>query len=240
MSMERCGLQPKKDSALSMQETGAEIATKEGIASGEQSLIKRLKEGDESAFMQLVGQYHTSLLHLARRYVRSQSSAEEVVQETWMGVLQRLPFFEGRSSLKTWITRILIYQALTCAQREQRLIPFSALTEHTEESDALTVEPERIQGDEHSLTGAWSSLKQNRHDIPEVCLLALETQACVAETIETLPANQRAVIVLCDIEGWRPEEVSTRLGISTANQRVLLHRARSKVRRGLEKYFAEV
>ena len=238
MIMEKCCLLSKKDSALSMQET--DIETMGGDASGEGSLIKRLKEGDESAFMQLVEQYHTLLLHLARRYVRTQSSAEEVVQETWIGVLQRIPFFEGRSSLKTWIMRILTYQALTCAQREQRLIPFSALAEHDEESDAFTGESESFQGDGHCLAAAWSSLKQNRHDMPEVCLLALETQACVAETIETLPANQRAVIVLCDIEGWRPEEVSTKLGISTANQRVLLHRARSKVRRGLEKYFAEV
>jgi len=229
MAIGQCWPQPKKEVVLPVQNSGAETVTKEEITCDERSLVKRLKAGDEAAFIQIVEMYHTSLLRLARNYVRSQSSAEEVVQETWMGVFQRLPFFEERSSLKTWIMRILINRARTHALRDQRLIPFSLLAEHEEESDTFVPEPE-------SLAGSWISLTKDEHDIPEACVLLLETRTCVEESLETLPASQRAVMVLCDIEGWRPEEVCTRLGISMANQRVLLHRARSKVRRILEKY----
>lgn len=224
--------QPKKDEALPGQDLNVEKVAKGEITSSECSLVKRLKAGDETAFMQIVEMYHTSLLRLARSYVRSQSSAEEVVQETWMGVFQRISFFEERSSLKTWIMRILINRARTYALRDQRLVPFSSLVEHEEEPDTFVTEPE-------TLPGSWLSITEDKRDMPEICLLSQETCACVAETIETLPTSQRAVIVLCDIEGWKPEEICTRLGISMVNQRVLLHRARSKVRRILEKYLAE-
>lgn len=227
MGMEKCRPQPKTVEAFPAQDSGTETVTEEVITYGERSLVKRLKAGDEAAFIQIVEMYHTSLLRLARSYVRTQSSAEEVVQETWMGVLQRLPFFEERSSLKTWIMRILINRARTHALRDQRLIPFSSLLEREEESDTLA-EPE-------SLAGVWISLAQDEYDIPEACLLSLEIHRCVAESIKTLPTSQRAVMVLYDIEGWRPEEICTRLGISMVNQRVLLHRARAKVRRMLEK-----
>lgn len=228
MGVENCRTLQKEEDAHLIQNSGAEVVTKEEITCDERSLVKRLKVGDEAAFIQIVELYHTSLLRLARNYVRSQSSAEEVVQETWMGVFQRLPFFEERSSLKTWIMRILINRARTHALRDQRLIPFSSLIEREEDSDTFA-EPD-------SLAGIWISLVKDEHDIPEACLLSLETRTCVAESIETLPASQRAVMVLCDIEGWRPEEICTRLGISMVNQRVLLHRARAKVRRKLEKY----
>jgi RNA polymerase sigma-70 factor (ECF subfamily) len=230
MIMEKCLLQKKNDEVLPGKGSGTETEVKEEITCGERSLVKRLKAGDEAAFIQIVEMYHTLLLRLARSYVRSQSSAEEVVQETWMGVFQRLPFFEERSSLKTWITRILINRARTWAVREQRLVPFSSLIEGEEESDMFVAEPEH-------LSGGWISLVEDRHGIPEACLLSLETHTCVTETIEALPANQRAVIVLCDIEGREPEEICTRLGISMVNQRVLLHRARTRVRRILEQYF---
>jgi RNA polymerase sigma-70 factor (ECF subfamily) len=232
MGIEKCRPQQKKAEAFIGQDSGIETVTKREITFGERSLVKRLKAGDEAAFIQIVEMYHTSLLRLARSYVRSQSSAEEVVQETWMGVFQRLPFFEERSSLKTWIMRILINRARTHALRDQRLIPFSSLAEHEEESDTFVAEPE-------GFPSGWISLTKDRYDMPEACLLSLETHSCVAESIETLPASQRAVMVLCDIEGWRPEEICTRLGISMVNQRVLLHRARSKVRRILEKYLEE-
>jgi RNA polymerase sigma-70 factor (ECF subfamily) len=232
MGMQKSWPQQNKAQALPVQTIDDAVETEEETPSAEQSLVRRLKAGDEMAFNQLVGQYHTSLLRLARNYVRSQSSAEEVVQETWMGVFQRLPFFEERSSLKTWMIRILINRASTHALRDQRLIPFSSLAECEEESGAFA-------GELESLIGGWISLTEDRYDIPEVCLLSSETHACVVRTIEALPANQRAVMVLSDIKGWRPEEICTRLGISMMNQRVLLHRARSKVRRILEKYFEE-
>lgn len=231
MGIKKCRPQQKKAEVLFREDTGAEAVTKGEITSDERSLVKRLKAGDEAAFIQIIEIYHTSLLRLARNYVRSQSSAEEVVQETWMGVFQRISFFEERSSLKTWITRILINRARTYALRDQRLIPFSSLAENAEESDTSVAGPE-------VLPDGWISLTENRYDMPEVSLLSLETHTCVAESIETLPASQRAVMVLCDIEGWEPEEICTQLGISQVNQRVLLHRARSKVRRKLEKYLA--
>jgi RNA polymerase sigma-70 factor (ECF subfamily) len=229
MGMEKCQAQQKREEAIIAQDRGAAAVTKEEITSSERSLVKRLKAGDETAFIQIVERYHTSLLCLARNYVRSQSSAEEVVQETWMGVYQRIPFFEERSSLKTWIMRILVNRARTYAVRDQRLVPFSALTECEEESEMFVAELE-------SLAGGWISLTEDGRDIPEACLLLLETRTRVVQIIEALPASQRAVIVLCDIEGWKPEEVCTRLGISMGNQRVLLHRARAKVRRILEQY----
>src|SRR6266700_4803827 len=147
----------KKEAALSVQERDDETEIKEEGISGERSLMKRMQKGDETAFIQLVEQYHTSLLRLARRYVSTQSSAEEVVQETWMGVHQRLPFFEGRSSLKTWIVRILINRAHTCALRDRRMIPFSALTKREEEPDVFAVEPEHFQGDGQPFSGGWTS-----------------------------------------------------------------------------------
>jgi len=232
VAIENQRLQQKKNCVHSLQEIDDETRTKKAISSDEGSLIKRLKEGDETAFSQLVEQYHTLLLHLARRYVRSHCSAEEIVQETWMGVFQGLPFFKGRSSLKTWIVRILTNCAYTWAQRDQRFVPFSSLMEGKEESDTFTVEPE-------SLPGGWISLREDRHELPEECLLSIETNACIAEALQTLSTSQRAVMVLCDIEGWRPEEICSMLGLSTVNQRVLLHRARSKVRQGLAKYLDE-
>ncbi|HEU5227745.1 MAG TPA: RNA polymerase sigma factor [Ktedonobacteraceae bacterium] len=239
MIIELCWNQVQKGSTHFIQERDVERTREETETVYERHLLKRLKEGDEAAFVQLVEQYHKFLLWLARKYVRSQSSAEEVVQETWMGVLQRLPFFEERSSLKTWIIRILINQACMCARREQHLVPFSSLEAGTEEADGSVTEPVCLQEAEQAVSGAWLSLTADQHAIPEANLLAAETHTHVAEAIEALPANQRAVMVLCAIEGRRPEEVCTRLGISAANQRVLLHRAHAKVRRALEKYFDE-
>ena len=216
-----------------------EKAIVEGMTCGECILIKQLKEGDETAFTRLVEHYHNTLLLLARRYVRSQSSAEEVVQETWMGVLQGLPTFERRSSLKTWIFRILTNNAHTRALRDQRVIPFSSLAEREEESETFAGEPECFDEVRRPFAGNWTSLIEDKHEQPEENLLSSEAHAHIAGIIEALPANQRTVMVLCDIEGLRSEEICTRLGISMVNQRVLLHRARSKVRRVLQSYFDE-
>lgn len=222
-----------------MQENDNNSSREEVNTFGECCLIKRLKAGDETAFTRLVEQYHNTLLLLARKYVRSQCSAEEVVQETWMGVLQGLASFEGRSSLKTWIFRILTNNAHTRALRDQRVTPFSSLTEREEESEAFAGEPERFEGVKQSFPGSWTSLTEDKQEMPEENLLSSETHAHIAGMLEALPASQRTVMILRDIEGWRPEEICTRLGISTVNQRVLLHRARVKVRQALEKYFDE-
>jgi RNA polymerase sigma-70 factor, ECF subfamily len=201
-------------------------------------LVRSLRDGDEAAFALLTREYHHSLLRVARIYVSSRAVAEEVVQETWLGVLQGLDRFEGRSSLRTWIFRILTNIAKTRAQREGRTLPFSALSR----PDAVpepAVEPERFRGpDDPAWPGHWSSPPQP-WNAPEQRLLGDEVRAVVERAIEELAPTQRAVISLRDVEGWPADEVCNALGISETNQRVLLHRARSKVRRALEDYFTE-
>ena len=188
-------------------------------------LLARLRAGDESAFMDLVDRYGPLMLRLALTYTPSRAVAEEVVQEAWLGVLTGLDRFEGRSSLKTWILRILVNRARTRGEREHRTIPFSSYLEPA-------VDPERFEPD-----GAWESPPS---EWPEERLLAKETLDQLHSAIAKLPPRQQEVIVLRDVEGWEPDEVSAALDVSDGNQRVLLHRARSKVRTDLERYFAGV
>ncbi len=202
-------------------------------------LLEMLRNGDESAFALLVERYHRAMLRLAMIYVAKQALAEEVVQETWMGVLQGLERFEGRSSLKTWIFHILANRAKTSALREERSISFSSLADGEFDANEPAVDAERFFPPGALRPGTWISLPENWDEIPEKRLLARETYLCIESAIERLPVNQRMVITLHDIEGWTPEEICSVLEVSEANQRVLLHRARSKVRRVLERYFAE-
>lgn len=198
----------------------------------ESQLVEALRAGDEEAFVELTRALHPSLVRVAQIYVSSRSVAEEVVQETWLAVLEGLGRFEGRSSLKTWIFRILANRAKTRAQRERRTIPFSALEPTRIQEPAL--EPERFRGaDDPRWPGHWALPPQAW---PDEKLLSAETRDKLAQAIEALPASQRAVISLRDVEGWSPEEVCNTLEISETNQRVLLHRARSKVRKALEEY----
>jgi len=218
--------------------TGSE--TSAGMASAEDlRLVKALRSGNESAFVSLVNMYNSSMLRLAMIFVPSEAIAEEVVQETWMGVLNGLDRFEGRSSLKTWIFRILTNRAKTRAQREGRSVPFSSLSEFTSELHEPGIEPERFQGPDQRSPGSWVSFPQSWEEIPEERILSQETMARIQETIDTLPIGQREVITLRDIEGYTSDEACGLLGVSEANQRVLLHRARCKVRRALERYFED-
>ena len=201
----------------------------------DERILAALLAGDEEAFAKLVREWHSSLLRVAQIFVPSRAVAEEVVQETWLRVLGALDRFEGRSSLKTWVFRILVNTAKTRAQREGRSIPFSALQDAARVPEAA-VEPERFLPDDHPRhPGGWASPPR---DLPEERLLAAETRDVIAAAIEQLPANQRAVISLRDVEGWSSEEVRNALDISEVNQRVLLHRARSRVRGALEEYIA--
>jgi RNA polymerase sigma-70 factor, ECF subfamily len=188
-------------------------------------LVEALRAGDERAFEQLIRMYQGTLLRVAQMYVSSRAVAEEVVQETWLAVLNGIDRFEGRSSLKTWIFRILANRAKTRAEREGRTIPFSALGE-TEPA----VEPN------HFDQGHWAVLPA---DWPEERLLGEETLHVIEGAIESLPPTQRAVITLRDVQGWSAQEVRNALELSETNQRVILHRARSKVRGALEEYLAE-
>lgn len=202
-------------------------------------LVEALRGGSETAFVMLVEQHHRALLRVAMVYVSSRAVAEEVVQETWLGVLQGLRRFEGRSSLKTWIFRILTNCARTRAQREGRSVPFSSLAEFQQDDNEPAIEPERFRTAETEWPGGWLRAPRHWDEVPEERVLSQETRAHLWKAIEALPANQRTVITLRDIEGWDSEEVCRFLDISEANQRVLLHRARTKVRRALEMYFEE-
>jgi RNA polymerase sigma-70 factor (ECF subfamily) len=205
------------------------------VARTDAELVAALRAGDEETFRVLVREWHASLLRVAQIFVPSRAIAEEVVQETWLRVLGALERFEGRSSLKTWVFRILVNTAKTRAQREGRVIPFSSLLDPARVPEAA-VDADRFLPDDHERhPGAWSSPPR---DLPEERLLASETRARIAEAIKSLPASQRAVITLRDVQGWSSDEVCNALDITEVNQRVLLHRARAKVRNALEDYLA--
>jgi RNA polymerase sigma-70 factor (ECF subfamily) len=212
----------------------------DSLASAEDlRMVEALRSGDESAFDSLVEWYHGSMLRLAMVFVPSQTVAEEVVQEAWMGVLQGLDRFEGRSSLKTWIFRILTNRAKTRALREGRSVPFSSLPEFNSDLPEPAAEPERFRGPDQQWPGQWISFPRSWDEIPEERILSQETLTRIQEAIDALPPAQREVIILRDIEGWPSNETCSLLGVSEANQRVLLHRARCRVRRALERYFEE-
>ena len=200
---------------------------------GEAELVERLRSGDESAFGTLVDAYGATMLRVAQMYVRDREAAKEVVQETWLAVLNGIEDFEGRSSLKTWIFRILSNRAKTRGEREGRTLPFSALAARDAEADEPSVDPDRFLGPDSATPGAWAAPPRAW---PQDRLLQRETLDVIEDAIEMLPEAQREVIRLRDLEGWSAEEVAGALEISDGNQRVLLHRARSKVRAALERY----
>jgi RNA polymerase sigma-70 factor, ECF subfamily len=199
-------------------------------------LVASLRAGDERVFEKLVREHHTALLRVAQIYVTSRAVAEEVVQETWLGVLKGIERFEGRSSLKTWIFRILTNIARTRAQREGRTLPMSALHRPGSVPEPAVEADRFLPPDHERWPGHWASKPE---PWPEDRLLAQETRSVFEDAVEGLPPNQRAVITLRDVEGWSSEETCNALGLTETNQRVLLHRARSKVRRALEAYFTE-
>ena len=188
--------------------------------------------------MMLVQRYQPSMLRIARMYVSTHAVAEEVVGDAWVGVLKGLDGFEGRSSLRTWIFRILVNIAKTRGQREARSMPFSSVWTPDPDADA-SVEPGRFRPPaDPTAPGHWADPPQAWGSIPEERLAAKETLAQIAAAIEALPPNQREVIRLRDVLGWSSQEVRNALDLSETNQRVLLHRARAKVRRALEGYLA--
>ena len=198
-------------------------------------LVAALRRGDEAAFVGLVDQHGAALLRVARSYVRDDSAAEEVVQETWQALVRGVDRFEGRSSLKTWLFRVLANRARTLAVRERRSVPFSALADA--EDDEPAVDPDRFRAPDDPLAGHWLTPPRDWGEAPEERVLAQEARARIDAAIAALPPNQRAVIVMRDVEGWSAAEVCNILAIGETNQRVLLHRARSRVRRALEDYF---
>jgi RNA polymerase sigma-70 factor (ECF subfamily) len=171
------------------------------------------------------------------QHTPSRAVAEEVVQDTWVGVINGIDRFEGRSSLKTWIYRILLNNARTRGKRERRTLPFSYFRRRAEEGgDEPAVEPARFQGRRGAEPGAWAS-PPVEWEAPEEKLATAEARQVMLEAIAALPPRQREVITLRDIQGFSAEEARNALGVKETNQRVLLHRARSKVREALERYY---
>jgi len=202
---------------------------------GQAELVAALRAGDETAFTELIEELGPSMLRVARMYVSTRAVAEDVVQETWLAVLSGIGRFEGRSSLETWIFRILTNRAKTRGEREGRSLPFSSFASDAEGDEGATVDADRFQRG-GQFEGAWVSAPSRWSELPENRLVGDETIEVAHAAIAALPDSQRAVITLRDVDGWSSEEVRNVLGLSESNQRVLLHRARAKVRRALETY----
>ena len=199
--------------------------------------VAALQNGDEGAFAALVETYHTQMIRVATAFVNNPAVAEEVVQETWIGLLRGLGRFEGRSSLKTWMFSILLNKAKSTARREVRHRHATIYEEGS--STASSVPHSRFHPAGHPEAGHWTIKPQDWSNLPEERMLSQKTLAYLQAAIQELPANQREVLVLRDIEGWESADVCNVLNISETNQRVLLHRARSKVRAMLEDYLSE-
>ena len=203
----------------------------------ESYFIAALRAGDESAFVTLVDRYNDGLFRLAQMFVRDAAVAEEVVQDAWLGVLRGLNRFEARSSLKQWISTILINRAKTRATRERRSVPFSAVWNGSGvEPFEPAVEPERFQPEGSEWPGGWVSFPVGWNVAPDERFLSQEVQSQIRASIDALPASQRDVVVLRDVQGCTAAETCALLRISEINQRVLLHRGRSRVRRAIELY----
>jgi RNA polymerase sigma-70 factor (ECF subfamily) len=183
-------------------------------------LLGRLRDGDEGAFAMLMDSYHQPMLRLARSMVSSEAVAEEAVQDTWLGVVRGIERFEGRSSFKTWLFRILVNRVRSAATREQRSAAVESLH---------AVDPARFDAG-----GQWADPVEQWAQKSDDRLEAAMWAPILKAALEDLPSRQRAVVVLRDVEGLSSEEVCTVLGISAGNQRILLHRGRSRLREMLD------
>ena len=204
----------------------------------DKDLLAALRAGDERAFVALVDAHGAAMRRFALRFVREPAAADDVVQDAWLAMLRGLDRFEGRCSLATWLFQIVSNIAKTKAVREARTVPLSAF-----ESEAAGDEPavavDRFLGPDGLHPGGWVAFPPAWSERPEVKLEAAEIRAVISAAIDVLPPAQRLVISLRDVEGWPASEVCNVLEISETNQRVLLHRARSKVRGALERYFED-
>jgi RNA polymerase sigma-70 factor (ECF subfamily) len=202
--------------------------------SDDRALVALLREGDEQAFAALVDGWSGWMLRLAGQHVPTRSLAEEVVQDTWLAVLEGLDRFRAESTLRTWVYRILLNQAKRRGVRESRTVPFASLAP---EDQGPTVDADRFQGRDEPHPGGW------RHfpvEWPEHVVLSREVHEVVAEALKELPSRQRLVVALRDLDGHSADEVCDLLQVSAGNQRVLLHRGRAVVRARLERYFESV
>lgn len=205
------------------------------------ALAAALRRGDEGAFAWLLATYHRPLRAVALGFVGGNGTlADEVVAETWLAVVAGIDRFEGRSSVKTWLFRILTNRARTRGERERRTVPFSALADGEARADDPTFDPDRFLGRGHpTWPGHWSRPPRSWEGEPEERLDSAETLAVLERAVATLPPAQRSVLVLRDVQGVGPAETAALLGLSDGNQRVLLHRARAKVRRALASHLLD-
>lgn len=185
------------------------------------ALLVRLRAGEEQAFVELVSRYHASLVRLARTYVPSSAVAEEVAQDTWLAVLRGLEGFSGRSSFRTWLLQILVNRASSTGVREHRSIPIA---------DAGPA----VDASCFDSSGAWMAPPQHWVEDSDDRLSSAALAAPITMALDKLPARQREVVLLRDVDGLSGREVSEVLKISEANQRVLLHRSRSRLRHAIE------
>ncbi|HEY8076940.1 MAG TPA: sigma-70 family RNA polymerase sigma factor [Labilithrix sp.] len=196
----------------------------------DQALVCAIQAGDRDALGKLVAREHSWLVRLARAIVKEEATAEEVVQDSWIAVIRALGSYEGRSSLRTWMATIVLNRAKTIAVRGARTVVLSFEIE----------EEESVDGARFSRIGTWSdSPLPWTEDDPEALLRRREVLAAIGKGMAELPEPQRAVLTLRDLEGWSSEEVCNALGVSESNQRVLLHRARTKIRAILEGVLGE-
>ena len=201
--------------------------------SDEAVLVKALIAGDPDPFSYLLDRYHSSLVRLARQYVPNRAVAEEVAQETWLAVIEGIDRFEQRSTVKTWLFRILVNIARSRGVQEHRTIPFAM---HATPDNEPAVDPRRFRRLDPRARGQWKRPPQPWGD-PEQRLLDADTLETIQRAVDVLPPDQREVLTMRDLLGWSAAEVCDALEVSDANQRVLLHRARSKVRAALERHY---
>jgi RNA polymerase sigma-70 factor (ECF subfamily) len=206
--------------------------------SDDAALVAALRAGDDAAFGWLLHRYDATLRRLARSYVATDAVADDVVQDTWMGVIRGIDGFEHRSSVKTWIVRILMNVARTRGVREARTVPLAGLGAAGDASEATFPSDRFLAAGHDQWPGHWRSFPLDWETRPDERLLARETLAEVAAALDRLPPAQRDVVVLRDLEGWSSDEVCVTLDVSETNQRVLLHRGRAKVRQALEPFLA--
>ncbi len=199
----------------------------------EAAVIAGLRAGDPEVFRALVSDLHPGLVRMARTYVSS-ALADEVVQDTWMAVVTSIATFEGRSKLKTWIYRIMLNKVRTVAAREAKIVPFTAVGP-TSDHDTASVDPDRLVHPDLG-RGYWPEAPPRWDQLPAERLEGVEIQKRLEACLAQLPPAQREVVSLRDVEGWTSEEVCNALGISSVNQRVILHRGRAALRQILESH----
>ena len=204
----------------------------------EATLLDRLRAGDEGAFADIVDRWSRTMLRVARGYVSTDATAQEVVQDTWLGVIRGLDAFEGRSTLKTWVFRILVNTAKTRGVRESRTTPMSSLVLELDD-DSVTVDPSRFRGPDDQYPGGWAphGVPQRWQGDPAREVLRGEVRSLVSSAMDALPERQRAVLLLRDVQGCDSDEVCQILELTPENQRVLLHRGRARMRASLEDYY---